>query len=133
MTAAPTTPAPRPLTGRWWFAPVPLARIAVVRVIAYLFIPVDVFLTTAWVKAHADVPTEWYAPLLIGRKPIARHDPDTPTSVTWGVFINAAMLGGALLILCGGAFALYYRGGDRKAKAEMDAVRHRNPFDPPAA
>ncbi len=74
-----------------------------------------------------------YAPLLIGRKPIARHDPDTPTSVTWGVFINAAMLGGALLILCGGAFALYYRGGDRKAKAEMDAVRHRNPFDPPAA
>ena len=67
----PITPAARHgLPGarlRWWFRPVPLARIAVFRVIAYLFIPVDVFLTTAWVRAHADVPTEWYQPLLIGR------------------------------------------------------------------
>jgi hypothetical protein len=39
----------------------------VFRVIAYLFIPIDVFLTTSWVRAHADVPPEWYAPLLIGR------------------------------------------------------------------
>jgi hypothetical protein len=62
---AETAPA-TPLTARWWFRPVPLARIAVFRVIAYLFIPVDVFLTTAWVRAHADVPTEWYAPLRIG-------------------------------------------------------------------
>ena len=51
----------------WWFRPVPLARIAVFRTLAYLFVPVDVFLTTAWVRAHADVPTEWYAPLTIGR------------------------------------------------------------------
>ena len=51
----------------WFFRPVPLARVAVFRVIAYLFIPIDVFLTTAWVRAHADVPTEWYAPLLVGR------------------------------------------------------------------
>jgi hypothetical protein len=56
-----------PLTPRWWFRPVPLARIAVFRVIAYLFIPIDVFVTTAWVRAHAEVPTEWYAPLQIGR------------------------------------------------------------------
>ncbi|MCZ2816450.1 MFS transporter permease [Modestobacter sp. VKM Ac-2984] len=69
-TAAPVRPDEAPAapgTPRWWFRPVPLARIAVFRAIAYLFIPVDVFLTTAWVRAHADVPTDWYAPLLIGR------------------------------------------------------------------
>ena len=63
-------------TDRFWFRPVPLARIAVFRTIAYLFIPIDVFVTTAWVKAHAAVPTEWYEPLLIGR---LLHLP-TPTS-----------------------------------------------------
>ena len=60
------------------------------RVIAYLFIPVDVFLTTAWVRAHADVPTEWYAPLLIGR---VLHLP-TPTHtlvlvVQWALVLAA--------------------------------------------
>ena len=54
-----------PLTPRWWFRPVPLARVAVFRTIAYLFILVDVFLTTTWVKAHANVPTAWYQPLRI--------------------------------------------------------------------
>jgi len=52
--------------GRWFFVPVPLARIAVFRLIAYLFIPLDVFVTTRWVAAHAEVPTEYYQPLLIG-------------------------------------------------------------------
>ncbi|MDQ4038184.1 MAG: MFS transporter permease [Actinomycetota bacterium] len=50
----------------WLFAPVPLARMAVFRLIVYLFIPVDVFVTTRWVAAHAGVPTEYYQPLLIG-------------------------------------------------------------------
>ena len=50
----------------WFFVPVPLARVAVFRLIAYLFIPVDVFVTTRWVAAHAGVPTEYYQPLLIG-------------------------------------------------------------------
>ncbi len=49
----------------WFFAPVPLARIAIFRLIAYLFIPIDVFVTTRWVAAHAAVPTEYYQPLLI--------------------------------------------------------------------
>ena len=52
---------------RWLFRPVPLARIAVLRVVAYLFVPVDVLLTTPWVAAHAQVPGELYQPLLIGR------------------------------------------------------------------
>ena len=74
-----------------------------------------------------------YAPLLVGRALIARRDPETPTAMTWSVFINAAIIGGTLLILCAGLFTWYYRGGDRRAKEEIEAVRHRNPFDPNAA
>ncbi len=110
MTAAPVSEAPFPLTSRWWFAPVPLARIAVFRVIAYLFIPVDVFLTTAWVRAHADVPTEWYAPLLIGR---VLHLP-TPTHtlvlvVQWALVLAAvaAATGRAPRLLGTAVFLLY--------------------------
>ena len=107
---APTSTAERPLTSRWWFTPVPLARIAVFRVIAYLFIPVDVFLTTAWVKAHADVPTDWYAPLLIGR---VLHLP-TPTHtlvlvVQWALVLAAvaAATGRAPRLLGTAVFLLY--------------------------
>jgi hypothetical protein len=54
------------LTG-WLFRPAPLGRIAALRTIAYLFVPVDVLLTTPWVGQHAEVPGELYRPLLIGR------------------------------------------------------------------
>ncbi len=104
--SAPTAP----MTPRWWFAPVPLARIAVFRTIAYLFIPVDVFLTTAWVRAHADVPTEWYAPLLVGR---ILHLP-TPTHtlvlvVQWALVLAAvaAATGRAPRLLGAAVFLLY--------------------------
>jgi len=99
-----------PGTAGWWFRPVPLARIAVFRVIAYLFIPIDVFLTTAWVRAHADVPTEWYAPLLVGR---LLHLP-TPTHtvvlvVQWALVIAAvaAATGRAPRLLGTTVFLLY--------------------------
>jgi hypothetical protein len=52
---------------RWLLAPAPLARVAVLRVIVYLFVPVDVLLTTTWVRGHAQVPGELYVPLRIGR------------------------------------------------------------------
>ena len=52
---------------RWLFSRAPLARVAVLRVIAYLFVPVDVLLTTTWVRAHAQVPDELYVPLRLGR------------------------------------------------------------------
>jgi hypothetical protein len=103
---SPATPA----TSQWWFRPVPLARIAVFRVIAYLFIPIDVFVTTAWVRAHADVPTEWYQPLLIGR---LLHLP-TPTHtvvlvVQWALVIAAvaAATGRAPRLLGTAVFLLY--------------------------
>ncbi|WP_240619494.1 MFS transporter permease [Blastococcus sp. TF02-8] len=105
-----TIPAPTGALSRWFFRPVPLARIAVFRVIAYLFVPVDVFLTTAWVRAHADVPTEWYDPLLIGR---LLHLP-TPTHtvvllVQWALVITAlaAATGRAPRLLGTAVFLLY--------------------------
>ena len=107
---SPETAPAVPLTPRWWFRPVPLARIAVFRVIAYLFIPIDVFVTTAWVRAHAEVPTEWYAPLLVGR---LLHLP-TPTHtvvlvVQWALVVAAvaAATGRAPRLLGIAVFLLY--------------------------
>jgi hypothetical protein len=106
----PTAAGPGSAVSRWLFRPVPLARIAVFRVIAYLFIPIDVFLTTAWVRAHADVPTQWYRPLLIGR---LLHLP-TPTStvvmvVLWALVVAAvaAASGRAPRLLGTAVFLLY--------------------------
>jgi hypothetical protein len=107
---SPETAAAVPGTAGWWFRPVPLARIAVFRVIAYLFIPIDVFVTTSWVRAHADVPTEWYAPLLIGR---VLHLP-TPTHtvvlvVQWALVVAAVLAasGRAPRLLGTAVFVLY--------------------------
>jgi hypothetical protein len=91
---------------------VPLARIAVFRTLAYLFIPVDVFLTTAWVRAHADVPTEYYQPLLVGQwLPLP-----TPTStvvhvVQWALVLAAlaAATGRAPRLLGTAVFLLYFQ------------------------
>jgi hypothetical protein len=110
VTTPPGTAPPTTAVGRWFFRPVPLARVAVFRVIAYLFIPLDVFLTTAWVRAHADVPVEWYSPLLIGR---LLHLP-TPTHtvvmvVQWALVLAAlaAATGRAPRILGAAVFLLY--------------------------
>ena len=61
----------------WWCAPLPRARIAWMRHIAYAFIFVDVLLTTSWVALHRNVPTELYRPLAIARflhLPAPTHD-----------------------------------------------------------
>lgn len=52
---------------QWWFKPAPRGRIAALRTIFYLFIFVDVLLTTAWVSGHGMVPGELYEPLWVGR------------------------------------------------------------------
>lgn len=71
-----------------------------------------------------------FAPLVIGKAPIGRPDPDGPTtSAAWASFVLWAIVGGVLLIASAGVLTWYYRGGDRKAKAAMDAVRGKNPFD----
>ncbi|GAB4080332.1 MFS transporter permease [Modestobacter muralis] len=111
MSTAVASPPAAPTRDRWWFRPVPLARIAVFRVIAYLFIPVDVFLTTTFVRAHADVPTAWYQPLLVGR---LLHLP-TPTHtvvlvVQWALVLTAlaAATGRAPRVLGLTVFVLYF-------------------------
>ncbi|MCA1823496.1 MAG: HTTM domain-containing protein [Frankia sp.] len=40
---------------------------AALRTVLYLFIPVDVLLTTTWVARHADVPASLYQPLFVAR------------------------------------------------------------------
>lgn len=49
----------------WLFEPLPRHRIAVMRLVAYLFVLVDVFLTTSWVASKATAPESLYQPLHI--------------------------------------------------------------------
>lgn len=53
------------LTG-WLFEPVPLARVAVLRLLVFVFVIVDVLLlhTSGWYHGHAD--PVWYEPLVMG-------------------------------------------------------------------
>ena len=103
-----TVTATRPVTG-WLFTPVPLARIAILRVVAYLFVPVDVLLTTPWVVQHAQVPGELCQPLLLGR---LLH---LPTPGPWVEALRWVLVGASLLAatgrlprLVGGLVALLY-------------------------
>jgi hypothetical protein len=89
---APMTAAP--MTG-WLFRPAPLGRIVALRRIAYLFIPVDVLLTTPWVGQHADVPGTLYQPLLIGR---VLH---LPTPGGWVEVLRWVLIAAALLAATG--------------------------------
>jgi hypothetical protein len=96
------------LTG-WLFRPAPLGRIAALRTIAYLFVPIDVLLTTPWVGRHADVPGTLYQPLLVGR---LLH---LPTPGSWVELLRLLLVGAALAAatgrlprLLGAAVALMY-------------------------
>lgn len=51
----------------WWFSPLPRGRVAALRTILYLFILVDVLITTPWVADHGLVPGELYQPIFLGR------------------------------------------------------------------
>jgi len=94
----------------WWLPEAALGRIAAMRVIAYLFIPLDVFVFTPWVAEHADVPTVLYQPLRIGE---LLHLP-TPThtvviAVQW-LLVGASLLaatGRAPRVLGAAVFLLY--------------------------
>lgn len=71
------------------------------------------------------------APLLIGRSITLREEPPLPSR--WGSEF-VPIVTGAILLLVGTALGLswWFRRGDRAAKQSMEAVRNRNPFDPPA-
>ena len=96
---------------RWWTEPMPLARVAAFRVLAYLFIPIDVLLTTSWVAWHADVPTDLYQPLIVGEL----LNLPLPTSafvvgVKWSLLVAAllAATGRAPRLLGVVVFLLYF-------------------------
>lgn len=82
----------------WWYPVVPNSRVAVFRTVAYLFIFVDVFLTTSWVGNHAVIPTELYQPLFIGR---LLNLPEPTTTVV----VATKML----LLLCAAAAAFGFK------------------------
>ena len=93
----------------FWFHSVSRARVAWLRTICYLFIPIDVLVTTSWVADHADVPGALYEPLFIGRLlPL-------PTPGPWIRVLEVALLvtsvvaaSGRLPRLLGTAVALMY-------------------------
>jgi len=70
--------------GRWLFAPLPLARVAVVRALVYLFIPFDLLVYTGWGLAKEGVPTGLYVPLRLDR--LLPFIPDPTTAVVQGTF-----------------------------------------------
>ena len=95
---------------RWWFTPMPLGRIAALRTLAYLFIPLDVFVFTPWVRQHADISTRLYEPMVVGR---LLHLP-APThsfvlTIQWVIVVVAviAATGRAPRILGMAVFLLY--------------------------
>lgn len=65
--AAPAAAAGRTPWGRWWFGPVPRARIAWLRVIGYGFLPFDMLLLTSSSMAHARLPADLYRPVRLAR------------------------------------------------------------------
>ncbi|MGH3244456.1 MAG: hypothetical protein ACRDNL_29060 [Spirillospora sp.] len=83
MTAAATPRAPRPvqagaeapaddvpartLWDRWWFGPIPRARVAWLRILGYGFLPFDMLLLTRSSLSHARLPSDLYQPVLAGR------------------------------------------------------------------
>jgi hypothetical protein len=63
----------------WLLAPVPLGRVAWLRTALYLFVPLDVLVTTPWVAAHDTAPASFWQPLLVGR--LLEHPAPTATWV----------------------------------------------------
>ncbi len=76
----------------WLLSPLPTARIAWLRILAYAFVPVDLLLNR-WVFAHAHVPGELYRPLLIGR---VLH---LPTPGPWVTWFGLALIAGSMACL----------------------------------
>ncbi len=83
---------------RWWFTPVPLGRIAVFRVLIYLYVPIDVLVTGAWVRSHAALGGTLYHPLYVAR---LLHLPTPTTAIV--VVIEVAVVIASLAAATGWA------------------------------
>lgn len=115
---APTPPTtshtgrPRGWSGAWLFLPLPVGRVAALRTLAYLFIPLDLLLFTPWALWHKDVPGELYMPLLVGRV-LPFPVPDASLVVgTFGALLVLSVVaatGRAPRLLGGAVFLLYFQ------------------------
>ena len=85
------------MTG-WLLRPLPTARVAWLRTLVYLFVPLDVLVTTAWVARHDTAPAALYRPLLLDR---LLHLP-APTTLSVHL-VEIALLVGALAAATGRA------------------------------
>jgi hypothetical protein len=96
---------------QWWFEPVARSRVAALRVLVYLYIPIDVLLTTSWVANHADVPGALYQPLFVGRLlPLPTPGETFVNVLMWALLVAAvlAATGRAPRILGATVFVLYF-------------------------
>jgi Vitamin K-dependent gamma-carboxylase len=97
--------------GAWWFAPLPRGRVAALRTVLYLFIFVDVLITTPWVADHGAIPGAMYQPVFLGRLlNLPTPGPLFVTIVEVGLLLSAAVAAtGRLPRLAGtAAFLLYF-------------------------
>ena len=78
----------------WWFPPVALGHVAVLRLLAYGFVLLDVLVTTAWVSDHGDVPAVLHRPVLLAR--LAHLPTPTRTGVD---LLRIALLAAACVAL----------------------------------
>jgi hypothetical protein len=58
-----TGPAIGATVHRWWFRPEPVARLAVLRTLVYLYVPLDLYIRTASVVPHAYGSPDLYKPV----------------------------------------------------------------------
>lgn len=95
---------------RWFFDPLPRARVAVLRSFLYGFVWLDLLLLRPWVRDHGDVPGLLYEPLAIGRLLPLPTPTETVTNTVFVALLGSAAVAatGRLPRLAGWAvFALY--------------------------
>lgn len=94
----------------WWFTPMPLSRIAILRVIVYLYVPIDVIAAGSGVRAHARLGHQLYHPLYVAR---LLHLPAPSPAVITAIEVAAVAAAlvaatGRLPRLSGGLAAVLY-------------------------
>jgi hypothetical protein len=87
------------LVSRWLHEPLPEARAAVFRVLAYLFVPLDVLWAHTSGEYHGYADPAFYQPLLIGRLlPLPVPTYEVVQACKWGVVVAAVVLAGLCVL-----------------------------------
>jgi hypothetical protein len=94
----------------WWFAPLPLGRVAALRVIIYLFVWFDVFVYTPGTAGAGDIRSS-YRPLAIDRVlhlPVPTHGIELAVKIALLCCATLAATGRAPRVLGAVTFVLYF-------------------------